>query len=159
SSSQNKTQPVLERPVCLVRAAIYIQDYIQGQHPCPSLSMGLFFIFFETVSEILRDRETVTCASALTTLGGKGVLQAISISRAGQRVELAGALGRDGDYIPAFLASVGVGTRGCGYPTGTEASHRYQVSLLIKRRVHLRLLILISFFNYSAFRTRFCCQA
>ncbi|TDL24577.1 Ribokinase-like protein [Rickenella mellea] len=106
------TLPIPERPVCLVRGSLYIEDYIQ-------------------VSTLPISGETVTSTAATTTIGGKGAIQAVAISRAGQRVELLGGIGRDGDFIPKFLSSLGVGTVRCRNPVGLPND----ISILSGRKI------------------------
>ena len=57
--------------------------------------------------------ETVISDSSISSLGGKGLIQAIAIARAGQKIELVCGIGPDGATIPAFVDSFGVGSRAC----------------------------------------------
>lgn len=66
-----------------------------------------------TVPSLVSSGETVTSNNTISSLGGKGLLQAIAIARAGQRVELMSSIGPDGASIPQYVASFGVGSRAC----------------------------------------------
>lgn len=84
--------------------------------------------FVLSVSALVATGESITSMSSMTSVGGKGVIQAIGVSRAGQRVELLGAVGRDGEFIPRYLSSFGVGTGGCTNPVIAEVRHSLVVS-------------------------------
>lgn len=66
----------------------------------------------------------MTALGYTSALAGKGVLQAIAISRAGQRAELAGAIGADGETIPTYLTTFGIGTLKCRKPEVPPVSWR-----------------------------------
>ena len=53
--------------------------------------------------------ETVAARGVETGLGGKGANQAVAAARAGARVHLIGAVGRDGDWMLDRLRALGVG--------------------------------------------------
>ena len=57
--------------------------------------------------------ETVVSINSQSSLGGRGLLQAVAVARAGQRVELVAAIGQDGESIPGYLQSFGVGSKAC----------------------------------------------
>ena len=76
----------------------------------------MLFFFFCAVSRHARPSETITARDYTSSLAGKGVIQSIAISRAGQRAELAGAIGVDGATIPTYLTTFGIGTSQCKKP-------------------------------------------
>ncbi len=64
-----------------------------------------------TVPSLPRWGETVMAAESKRMIGGKGANQAIAAARAGARVEMAAAVGRDGHDLVARLSLEGIDTR------------------------------------------------
>lgn len=62
------------------------------------------------LDHLVREGETLASSRYNKNEGGKGLNQAVALAKAGQAVELAGAIGRDGEFLLDFLRSIGVGT-------------------------------------------------
>lgn len=60
---------------------------------------------------LVREGETISSLSFSQNPGGKGINQAVALSRAGQKVIFAGACGRDGELLQQFLEKEQVDTR------------------------------------------------
>ena len=70
---------------------------------------------------LVREGETLASLSYRKNPGGKGLNQAIALSRAGQETFFAGAIGEDGVFLKELLSESGVGTehlRMLSAPTG-----------------------------------------
>ncbi|KZT59291.1 Ribokinase-like protein [Calocera cornea HHB12733] len=81
-------------PTCLVRGSLNIDEFFRVPH-------------------IVRAGETISSTGDLTRrAGGKGANQAAAIARAGGRVELVGAVGKDGQWLKQELSEAGVGVEG-----------------------------------------------
>lgn len=105
-----------------------------------------------TVPSLVSSGETVTSNNINSSLGGKGLLQAIAIARAGQRVELMSSIGPDGASIPQYVAGYGVGSRACRIQSLRTTNvrmktnhprlvgHSYSLRVLIRTRVTQSLL-------------------
>ena len=63
------------------------------------------------LKQLVREGETVQASSHEALAGGKGLNQAVALSRAGQRVCFAGALGPDGDFLKRQLEEAGIDTK------------------------------------------------
>ena len=61
-----------------------------------------------TVSHFVREGETLTTERMELFCGGKGLNQAVALSRAGMRTVMAGAIGEDGDFLLEPLKAEGV---------------------------------------------------
>lgn len=61
-----------------------------------------------SVRHFVRAGETLTASRMELFCGGKGFNQAIALSRAGVRTQMAGAVGTDGDFLLEPLAAAGV---------------------------------------------------
>ena len=61
-----------------------------------------------TVSHFVREGETLTAERMELFCGGKGLNQAVALSRAGMRTAMAGAIGADGDFLLEPLQAEGV---------------------------------------------------
>ncbi|GAA5985383.1 hypothetical protein JCM10908_006953 [Rhodotorula pacifica] len=66
---------------------------------------------FFVVDHIVRTGETISSTSYSRRAGGKGANQAVAAARAGARVDFAGAVGADGDWLETELKNYGVDTQ------------------------------------------------
>nr|ODN91084.1 ATP-binding protein [Cryptococcus depauperatus CBS 7841] len=82
----------MSSPRCLVRGSVNIDEFFHLPH-------------------IVRPGETISSTGLTKRAGGKGANQAFSIARAGESVDLDGAVGPDGTWVKAMLEGVGVGTK------------------------------------------------
>lgn len=62
------------------------------------------------LDHLVREGETLASSRYNKNEGGKGLNQAVALAKAGQAVELAGAIGRDGEFLLNFLQNFGVST-------------------------------------------------
>ena len=62
------------------------------------------------LSHFVRAGETLSCEDYSRSEGGKGLNQAVALAKAGLKVEMAGAIGRDGQFLLKILQEAGVGT-------------------------------------------------
>lgn len=62
--------------------------------------------------------ETLSCGSYEIHVGGKGLNQAVSLSKAGADVYIAGCIGKDGQFLADFLKKSGVNTSLLEYSDG-----------------------------------------
>lgn len=98
-----------ERPACLIRGSVLIEDHVEGMSIlCPGINLISYI-----VPTLAPTRTKISPTAHASTLGGKGVLQAVAISRAGFRAELVSGLGIDGEWVLNTLKSLGVGCGGC----------------------------------------------
>ena len=76
-----------------------------------------------SVPHFVQRGETLSCTELRMFGGGKGLNQAVALSRAGLNVSLAGAVGEDGRFLLSELQRAGVDTRHVDVLPGVRTGH------------------------------------